>query len=108
MDLEQQFNRILSDPESMNTIMRLAQSLGSSTAEGQPESGRAAGPGPEQMLGMLQKVQEAGQQDPRLQGLVQALKPFVTPEHCRRLERAIQLSGLAKLSQLALQEFDLK
>ena len=104
MDLEQQLNKILSDPESMNTIMQLAQSLGGGSSEGPA----AAGAGPEQMLGMLQKVQAAGQQDPRLQGLVQALGPFVTEEHCRRLERAVQLSGLAKLSQLALQEFDLK
>ena len=28
MDLEQQLNRILSDPQSMSTIMQLAQSLG--------------------------------------------------------------------------------
>ena len=109
MDLEQQLNKILSDPQSMNTIMQIAQSLGAPPGESTAES--EAAPPPDLMhsgriLQLLQSVQSAQQRDPQQQALLDALRPYVTPEHCQRLERAMQMAQLSKLAGLTLQDMD--
>lgn len=103
MDLEEQLNKILSDPESMNTIMQLAQSLGSSIpntdgAASLPNLGQAG-----QLVQILQTLQQAGQQDPQQRALLEALRPFVTSDHCQRLERAMQMAKLSQMAGWALQ-----
>lgn len=107
MDLEQQLNKVLSDPESMKTIMQLAQSLTASTnTEPPPQSvppdlGQAG-----QLFQLMQTVQQVGQQDPQQKALLDALRPFVSGQHCHRLERAMQMAKLSQLAGLALQGYE--
>ena len=103
MDLEQQLNRILSDPESMSKIMDLAQSLGTPTTAGQPPAEDVSH---SSILQLLQNVQQAGQQDPAQHALIDALRPYVSQQHCRRLERALQMAQLSKLAGTALQSME--
>ncbi len=104
MELEQQLNKILNDPDSMAQIMRLAQSLGGGMEAGGDTTQSAAAPDTQALFEMVHRVQQAGQVDQRQAALFEALKPFLTPDHCRRLERAMQLSRLSHIAGHALRQ----
>lgn len=105
MDLEKEVNRILTDPQSMQTIMQLAQSLGAPSGDTTEQDAAESPPIPTgKLLHILQTVQQAGQRDPQQQALLEALRPYVTAAHCQRLDRAMQMAQLSKLAGFALQD----
>ena len=129
MELAEQLDQLLADPARMNELFQLAQSfLGSGPASAVGPSGpnRPNGPdgpngpnGPEapgnappptpdpgQLLQLAQQLQSAKRGAPKQQALLEALKPFVSPAHQKRLARALQLSQLSKMAGLALQALE--
>lgn len=61
---------------------------------------------PTQLLQMLQRMQIPDGDASKQAALLDALKPFVTPTHKKRLEKALQLSRLSQMAGLALQELE--
>lgn len=107
MDLEQQLNQILSDPDSINAITQIAQSFqAASQTDRTADSSSQASPQMGQLLHLLQTFQQAGQSDPQQQALLDALRPYVTPSHCQRLERAMQMAQLSRLAGLAITDLN--
>ncbi len=100
-ELEDQLNRILSDPEQMARINSLAQSLmggEAPPAEAPASSGDAALPG--KLLGLLSKPE--GDRDK--QALLEAMKPYLSEKRRDKLDRAMRLTRMAKLARLAMGE----
>lgn len=129
MELAEQLDQLLADPAQMNALFQLAQSfLGSGPASADGPSGPNApnGPGgpsgpngpeapgnapppapdPGQLLQLAQQLQSAKAGAPKQQALLEALKPFVSPAHQKRLARALQLAQLSKMAGLALQTLE--
>ena len=98
-DMQTQLNAILTDPEMMQKISAMAQSLGlGAPPETPPES---PPPMPEIDMATLQKLSglAAGSAiDKDQRTLLSALRPYLTPERIGKLEKAMRAAKLASLA----------
>ena len=97
-DLQSSMGAILSDPQMMQKIMAMAQSLGASQA---PEPPQEAPPMAGIDMGMLQKLSGLAQQsaiDPDQQNLLQALAPYLSGERIGKLEKAMRAARMARFA----------
>ena len=113
-ELEERLNSILSDPEQMARISNLAQSLMGGSG------GEAPAPpqGLEELAASL-SGQESGAENALLgkltgllgqsgdadkQALLEAMKPYLSEKRRGKLDRAMQLTRMARLARLAMGE----
>lgn len=111
-DLNELLAQVMSNPQAMEQINALAQSLG---LQGSPEPSSppppSSAPMPDgmpdatQLVGTLFQMSRSMGGDDRQVALIQALKPFVRPERAQKLERAIQIARISRLAGNALQGF---
>ncbi len=100
--MEEKLNSILGNPQMMQQIMSMAQSLGQS----QPEALKQEPP-PRQNTGMgmdpamLQKMLSIAQQsgiDKNQQNLLNALTPYLNRDRIGKLEKAMRAAKIATLA----------
>ena len=108
-DMQDQMNAILSNPEMMQKIMTMAQSLSSSPTPPSPEnaSGAQADHLPEIDLGMVQKLSGlAGQSniDKDQRSLLKALGPYLSRERISKLEKAMRAAKMASMASVLLNQ----
>lgn len=98
-DFSEKLEAILGNPDMMNTIMSMAQSLGPP-----PEAPPAGDPGPSLPLpdpGLLKAVSAmagSGSLDDRQRSLLDALGPYLSRNRVDKLEKAMRSAKLAKLA----------
>jgi hypothetical protein len=101
--LEDKLNAVLSNPQMMQQLMSMAQSLG---VPSQPEPTPAPQPQlPNIDLGMLQKFSGIAQNssiDKNQQSLLHALSPYLSGDRIGRLEKAMRAAKMAKLASAFL------
>lgn len=102
-DMQAQMGAILNNPEMMQKIMAMAQSLGGSTPQEEPrEPPPAKGPElPNIDLGMLQRLSGlAGQSniDKDQKTLLHALGPYLKHDRIQKLEKAMRAAKMARLA----------
>lgn len=99
-DLENKLGAILQDPQMMQKIMSLAQSLGQS--EPAPNQEPSPAPAmPELDLQTLQKLSGlAGQSgiDKNQRNLLSALSPYLSRHRINKLEKAMRAAKMARLA----------
>ena len=105
--MEEKLGAILGNPDMMQKIMSMAQSLGAPAEQPQPqpEPPRQSPAVPELDVASLQKLMSFAQQtgiDRNQQALLKALDPFLTRERIRKLEKAMRAAKLANLATSAL------
>ena len=114
--IEEKLGSILSNPEMMNTIMTMAQSLGQSQPEPQnqtPAQQPKPNPSPQKTvpsigkneLEMISRISSLSQQtglDRQEQALLRALNPYLTRDRLSKLEKAMHAAKMAKFATLAL------
>lgn len=103
MDMENMLQSVLGNPEAMEKIMAMAQSLGASQLPPQQEESGFEMPDME----MIQKMASlAGQSsiDPNQRALIAALRPYIGSHRLRRLERAMQAAKMAGLATGLMQK----
>ena len=94
--IEEKLGAILGNPQMMQQIMALAQSMGSQSPA--PETPpRQDVPDPAIMQKMMTALQSSGV-DPQQQALLSALNPYLTRDRISRLERAMRAAKLAGLA----------
>ena len=128
-EFDDKLNQLLSDPDSMAQIMRLAQSLSGDSQEGGGTTGQrepppqappqhhhqepppqngggdllsslTGGVDPKLLMRLLPLIQElGGQQDSNARNLLYALRPYLKPERQEKVERALQLARLVHLGK---------
>lgn len=115
---EEKLGAILNDPQTMSRILSIAQSLdgGKSEAEREPaaepvmeavtEPAETAGPGldvdPRLMAAGMQALSAWQGPDDSRTALLQSLRPFVGPERCGKLDKAVRITKLSKVVRAAL------
>lgn len=104
-ELDEKLNSILSNPQMMQQIMSLAQSM--SQPAGQPEQPPNATQAPEpsgnqamdlSLLAKLASVMERGSIDKNQQSLLKALGPYLSREKIQKLERAMHAAKMAGIA----------
>lgn len=118
--LEEQLNQILGDPQAMEQIMALAQSLsGKQEEERQPEEdtqppAESNPPSPLSALDGLDPrllrmgmglLSEYSAQDDKKTALLAALKPFLKPERQEKMDQAVRIARLTRVIRTALRMF---
>lgn len=100
--MEEKLGAILGNPQLMQQIMNMAQSLNASTPEPPPppkqEPPQAASPMPDMDPAMIGKIMSlAGQSgiDSNQKALLRALKPYLTSARLQKLEKAMRAAKLA-------------
>lgn len=121
--LEQAIGAVLQDPQQLQKIFALAQSLGLSPPEApaapaappppEPPKPAAAAPPAEQApedrgSALRALLQQAGKLDRRQENLLNALKPFLKPERREKVDRAMQAARISRLAGAALRGRDQK
>ena len=105
-DMEEKLSAVLSNPQLMQQIMTMAQSLGQQ--QPQPESAPPApepNPLPPPDPALLQKLAGLGAgmgTDNRQKALLSALQPYLSSDRLGRLEKAMQAAKMAKLASAFL------
>jgi len=97
-EMEEKLNSILSNPDMMNQIMSMAQSMGA-TQSPSPPTKTENFPGID--INMLQKLSGIAQNsnvDKNQQTLLHALTPYLSGDRIGRLERAMRAAKMAKLA----------
>ena len=126
--LEEQLNQILGNPQAMEQIMSLAQSLSGKQEEqaseqppAEPESEPADQPPAEsdtpsplfaldgldpRLLRMgMGLLSEYSAQDDKKTALLAALKPFLKPERQEKMDQAVRIARLTRVIRTALRMF---
>ena len=121
--LEQAIGAVLQDPQQLQKIFALAQSLGLSPPEApaapaappppEPPKPAAATTSAEQApedrgSALRTLLQQAGKLDRRQENLLNALKPFLKPERREKVDRAMQAARISRLAGAALRGRDQK
>lgn len=111
---EEKLGAILNDPQTMSRILSIAQSLDGSKGEAEQapvaepvsEPAEAAGPGldvdPRLMAAGMQALSAWQGPDDSRTALLQSLRPFVGPERCGKLDKAVRITKLSKVVRAAL------
>ena len=97
-ELQDKLGAILNDPNMMQQIMNLANSMGNSPQQQTPEPPPSM---PEFDPGMLKKISSLASQagiDREQQALLKALSPYLNRDRISRLERAMRAARTAKLA----------
>ena len=99
-EMEEKLNSVLNNPQMMQQIMEMAQSMNSSTPKKEETPQKNDSP-PEIDLGMLKKLSGfAGQSsiDKNQQSLLKALGPYLSRERITKLEKAMRAAKMARLA----------
>ena len=96
-ELEEQINRILSDPGQMEKLTGLASLL-------MGGEGETAAPPPAPDPGLLQKLGGAlgGGAAGKETALLEAMRPWLSEKRRHKMDRAMQLAKMARIARLAL------
>lgn len=100
-DLESKLGAVLQNPQMMEQIMSLAQSLGQAS----PQEAPSADNTPQVDLQLLQKLSGlAGQSniDSNQKNLLAALGPYLNRKRISKLEKAMRAAKMAKLASTFL------
>ena len=102
-NMEEKLGAILSNPEMMQQIMSLAQSLGNGTPQQAEQVPKADTAIPD--LSMIQKLSSlAGSSgiDQNQKQLLQALSPYLSTDRVSKLENAMRAARMARLASAFL------
>ena len=94
--MEEKLGAILGNPQMMQQIMALAQSMGTQSPPPEPPP-RQEGPDPAMIQKMMTAVQSSGV-DAHQRALLTALDPYLTRDRISRLERAMRAAKLAGMA----------
>lgn len=105
--MEDKLGAILGNPDMMQKIMSMAQSLNAPSPPSQPEPPPS---GSELDPAALQKILHFARQtgiDTHQQALLKALEPYLAPDRVGKLEKAMRAAKIANLATSALSQFQL-
>lgn len=105
-EMEDKISAVLNNPQLMQQIMSMAQSLGQQTPPAEPspppkEPSSPLIPDPA-MLQKLSGLAASAGMDKEQKALLSALGPYLSRDRIRRLEKAMQAAKMAKLASAFL------
>lgn len=106
-ELEARLGSILSDPQQMEKLKAMANSLLGGPAEAgteKPEETPASAPGGGGLLGLLGKA-SAGGRTSESEQLLRAMQPYMRPKRRTKIDRALKITKLIGLAETMMQQY---
>lgn len=104
-ELEDMINSVLSDPEQMNKIAGLAQSLmGTDQPSAAADTAGFPLPIDPKSLGSLQKLMARTESAGNSEALLRAMEPYMSDKRRAKMDKALKLARMAKLAGFAMEE----
>lgn len=109
-DLQEMLRDITANPQAMQQLMSLAQTFGGGGPKPlQSGSPQPPAPAPQQnpmqlMQNLIQLSNQSGRLNQQQLALIQAIKPFLTPERAEKLERAIRVANISQMASSSLRQ----
>ena len=103
-ELEDKINDLLSNPEEMGRLAKLASQLMDGGLGGGPAPAGEGVPAEPELSAMVAKVM-GGLSGGKKLGLAAALGPYLSAGRRQRLERALRVSQMARLAGTVFSEF---
>ena len=108
-ELSQKLGAILSDPQAMESLRSMAQSLGASLPSGEEPSQQAFTSLPDPaMLRAISGLAADSRIDDRQQSLLNALQPYLSSERLKKLEKAMRAAKMARMASVFLNSGGMK
>ena len=110
-DMESKLNSILGNPQMMQQIMAMAQSMGSTDSATnadppEPQPRQTQSPLPDGIdLGSIQRIAGLAQRsqiDNNQRTLLRALRPYLSSDRISKLEKAMRAAKIAAVAGIAL------
>ena len=104
-EMEEKLDAILSNPQMMQSIMAMAQSLSSEGSHSASDSAKTDMQFPNIDFSLLQKLSGLGSQsgiDQQQRALLNALTPYLSQTRIQKLERAMRAAKIARLASAFL------
>ena len=101
-ELEDRINSVLSDPEQMQKISRLARSLmGDGEGDGAPTMPDG------DMVQRISRLMSSGSVSNRKErALLEAMKPYLSEKRRKKMDKALQIARLAGIARMAMGEME--
>lgn len=93
-ELEEKLNALLNDPNMMQQLMSMAQSMGGQ----QPSKGQSFPDIDPAMLKKISMLANQGSIDKNQKTLLNALHPYLSQQRLRKLEKAMRAAQMAKVA----------
>lgn len=101
-EMDEKLNSILSNPQLMQQIMTLAQSMNQNTdshnVKGEQPSPASSSEINTTILNRVSSIMQHGTIDRDQQSLLKALSPYLSPQKIRKLERAMHAAKMASIA----------
>lgn len=99
-ELEDKLNSVLNNPQMMQQLMAMAQSMGAQAPKKEDPAPKND-TFPEIDIGMIQKLSgfaKQGSIDKNQQSLLKALGPYLSRERIQKLEKAMRAAKMARMA----------
>ena len=100
-ELESRLSSVLGDPQQMEKITKLAQSILAGAGSGDDASSEGLGFDPE-MLGRLTRMMNTG--EGKEEKMLAAMSPYLSEKRRGKMNRALKIAKLARIARLAMEE----
>ena len=104
-ELEEKLGNILSNPQMMQQIMSMAQSMGMQNSGKQDSPARQESAFPDIDIATIQKISGLAQKsniDKREQALLRALGAYLSKDRIGKLEKAMRAAKIAKFASASI------
>ena len=101
-EMQNKLDSILGNPQMMEQIMSMAQSLGASPTPPEPQEAPSALPIDGAMLTQIAGFARNAAVDKNQQKLLAALSPYLTDHRLQKLEKAMRAAKIAGIAATAL------
>jgi CHASE2 domain-containing sensor protein len=102
-ELEEKLSNVLNNPQLMQQIMSMAQSVNSAPSPPEANTGHIPMPEPDiNLIRQLSAMAQKGTIDPNQQSLLKALGPYLSPERIEKLKKAMRAAKMAQFATVFL------
>lgn len=101
-ELETRIGSILSDPQQMEKLRAMAQSIMGTPPE-EPEAAAAAAPPVGALMGLLGKATSGG--DSESERLLRAMQPYMRPKRRTKIDRALKITRLIGVAEAVIERY---
>jgi hypothetical protein len=102
-ELEEKLNTLMSNPQLMQQIMSMAESMKQSPNPPEPNTSQNSSPDLDMdLIRQLSGMAQTGTIDRNQQGLLKALAPYLSQSRISKLEKAMRAAKMAQFATLLL------